>query len=134
METVEWITDWAERVSKNLRSLALVHCTLTQRQLCCFKLSDGLELLVTCNLHIQLGSVNYPVYVCILSLQVKVAVHPRGPRKHCVSVHIQREIACPVGEKITRQRYTPRDSYVVYALETYYGVRGRMEQACTLKR
>ena len=59
----------------------------------------------------------------------KVAVHPRGPLKHCViSAYIQREIACPVGDKITRQRYTPRDSYVVYALETYYGVRGRMEK------
>ena len=45
-----------------------------------------------------------------------------------VRVHIEREIACPVGDKITRQRYTPRDSYVVYALETYYGVRGRMEK------
>ena len=33
-----------------------------------------------------------------------------------------------LGDKITRQRYTLPHSYVVYALENYYGVRGRMEK------
>ena len=33
-----------------------------------------------------------------------------------------------LGDKITRQRYTLPYSYVAYALESYYGVRGRMEK------
>ena len=33
-----------------------------------------------------------------------------------------------LGDKITRQRYTLPYSYIVYALESYNGVRGRMQK------
>ena len=71
------------------------------------------------------------------SSALKVAVHPRGPRKHCVvslrvcahySTRNPRVGSSPLGDKITRQRYTLPDSYIVYALESYYGVPGGMEK------
>ena len=61
---------------------------------------------------------------------IKVAVHSRSAQalRNLFTYILNEKSASALGDKITHQHYTLPYLYVVYTLESYYGVRGRMEK------